>query len=206
MFNTTDIQNFRENQVQKIPKLNGLYILRDWFKAPLYSGASKDTVRSRVRRHLTSARSDLISSCRISVNEIAYVDFFPVADDQIDAAEKYLTTQLNAHRPLFNSQVSQNPDRVEIPQGISYQILPTAEILRMKNNPILVLSHQATMLKNVIDYTINVKNNEAMNRAIKTRTNFYNYHLKHNTDYKWPAKQRKIFDLKVEQFSEVLSV
>ena len=201
MYNTENIQDYREQQVQNIPKQNGLYILRDWFKAPLYSGASKDTVRSRVRRHLTSARSDLISSCRISVNEIAYVDFFPVQDQDIERAEKFLTTQLNAHRPLFNSQVVANPDRVDIPAGISYQILPTEEIQRMKSNPILVLSHQATMLKNVIDYTINVKNNDAMNRAIKTRTNLYNYHLNNNTDYKWPHKNRKIFDLKVTLYN-----
>ena len=48
-------------------------------RGPIYVGQSVDGIRSRVNRHLTSARSDIIANRQIDVWEIAWVWAYPVA-------------------------------------------------------------------------------------------------------------------------------
>ena len=56
----------------------GVYVLCDLDGVPIYVGQSKDGIRARVRRHLTSARSDIIANRQIDPWEIAFVQAFPV--------------------------------------------------------------------------------------------------------------------------------
>jgi hypothetical protein len=58
----------------------GCYVLCDLDRAPIYVGQSVDGIRSRVNRHLTSARSDIIANRQIDVWEIAWVGAYPVKD------------------------------------------------------------------------------------------------------------------------------
>ena len=53
-------------------------MLCDFDQAPIYVGQSVDGIRSRVNRHLTSARSDIIANRQIDVWEIAWVWAYPV--------------------------------------------------------------------------------------------------------------------------------
>ena len=46
---------------------------------PIYVGQSVDGIRSRVNRHLTSARSDIIANRQIDVWEVAFVWAYPVS-------------------------------------------------------------------------------------------------------------------------------
>ena len=54
----------------------------DLDEVPIDVGQSKDGIRSRVSRHLTSARSDIIANRQIDVWEIAYVWAYPIVDVQ----------------------------------------------------------------------------------------------------------------------------
>jgi excinuclease UvrABC nuclease subunit len=63
--------NFRKRAVQQLPRETGVYALCDLDQVPIYVGQSKDGIRSRVARHLTSARSDIIANRQIDVWEIA---------------------------------------------------------------------------------------------------------------------------------------
>ena len=58
----------------------GCYVLCDLDQVPIYVGQSVDGIRSRVNRHLTSARSDIIANRQIDVWEIAWVWAYPVKD------------------------------------------------------------------------------------------------------------------------------
>ena len=52
--------DFRNKACGSLTSEIGVYVLCDLDKTPIYVGQSKDGIRSRVRRHLTSARSDII--------------------------------------------------------------------------------------------------------------------------------------------------
>jgi hypothetical protein len=72
------IQAYRRKQVRQIPTPIGVYALCDLDEVPVYVGQSTDGIQARVRRHLTSARSDVIANRQIDVWEIAYVWAWPV--------------------------------------------------------------------------------------------------------------------------------
>ena len=55
----------------------GCYVLCDLDAVPMYVGQSTNGIRSRVNRHLTSARSDIIANRQIDV-----------ANRKLDQAEK----------------------------------------------------------------------------------------------------------------------
>ena len=73
---------FRKKAMKELPTSTGVYVLCDLDAVPIYVGQSKDGIRSRVSRHLTSARSDIIANRQIDVWEIAYVLAYPIANVQ----------------------------------------------------------------------------------------------------------------------------
>jgi len=77
------VLKFRAKLVKEIPKEIGVYALCDLDDIPVYVGQSVDGIQSRVRRHLTSARSDIIANRQVDVWEIAYVWAWPVTDRNI---------------------------------------------------------------------------------------------------------------------------
>ena len=72
--------NFRKKAVKTLTTAEGVYVLCDLDKTPIYVGQSIEGIRRRVSRHLTSARSDIIANRQIDVWEIAYVHAYPVED------------------------------------------------------------------------------------------------------------------------------
>jgi len=54
--------DFRNKACGRLTGEIGVYVLCPLDKTPMYVGQSKDGIRSRVRRHLTSARSDIIAN------------------------------------------------------------------------------------------------------------------------------------------------
>src|SRR5437868_8492892 len=75
-----NLQKYRRNQLSQLTAEIGVYALCDLDEVPIYVGQSVDGIRARVRRHLTSARSDVIANRQLDVWEIAFVWAWPVAD------------------------------------------------------------------------------------------------------------------------------
>jgi DNA mismatch endonuclease (patch repair protein) len=73
---------FRKDAVGKLTRSIGVYVLCDLDGVPLYVGQSKDGIRGRVARHLTSARSDMIANRQLDVWKIAYVWAYPVHEKE----------------------------------------------------------------------------------------------------------------------------
>lgn len=57
---------FRRNAVRSLTNEVGVYVLCDLDQIPIYVGQSSDGIRARVRRHLTSARSDIIRTDKLT--------------------------------------------------------------------------------------------------------------------------------------------
>ena len=68
---------FRRKAVRTLTNDVGVYVLCDLDQVPIYVAQSADGIRTRVRRHLTSARSDIIANRQIDVWEIAWVWAYP---------------------------------------------------------------------------------------------------------------------------------
>ncbi|XOY57533.1 MAG: GIY-YIG nuclease family protein [Rhodobacterales bacterium] len=109
--------SFRRKAVRTLTNSIGCYVLCDLDQVPLYVGQSRDGIRSRVNRHLTSARSDIIANRQVDVWEIAWVWAYPVANvADIGPLEDALFHCFHPKSALMNGKVPPRPaTAIQIP-------------------------------------------------------------------------------------------
>lgn len=160
---------YRRKAVSDLTNAIGVYVLCDLDQVPIYVGQSTDGIRARVRRHLTSARSDIIANRQIDVWEIAWVWAYPVADkSQIAPLESILFHQYNALSPLMNGTIPPPPPkrhRVPSPTQI-VQVMKDEEIAE-KKDPALRLPRQAERYSEIVGHFLAVKNSRQIARAMR---------------------------------------
>ncbi len=96
---------YRQQQVKTLTHDGGVYVLCDLDEVPMYVGESAD-IQERVRRHLTSARSDVIANRMIDVWEVAYVWTYPVdGKPEAKRVESALFHHFNKKKPLMTGKI-----------------------------------------------------------------------------------------------------
>ncbi|MGH1578944.1 GIY-YIG nuclease family protein [Planktotalea sp.] len=160
-------QDFRKSALAELSDDIGVYALCDLDGVPIYVGQSVDGIRSRVRRHLTSARSDIIANRQVDVWEIAYVWAWPVADRaEIEPLEAALFQRFDAQKPLMNGKVLPNPAfPVSEPSKQSVQVIEEPERQR-RLRPDQRLERQIRQYGILVDYIQTVKSAPHLKRAL----------------------------------------
>ncbi len=161
---------FRRKAVAKLTNKIGVYVLCDLDDVPIYVGQSVDGIRSRVRRHLTSARSDIIANRQIDVWEIAWVRAFPVDDrDEIAIIENTIFHYYDSRQPLMNGKVPPKPTReLAFPEPAQIiQVMSDGEIAE-KRDPALRLPRQAEHYSQIVGHFLAVKNSREIARAMNS--------------------------------------
>lgn len=158
---------YRKAAVGKLPTQFGVYVLCDLDNIPLYVGQSTDGIRSRVARHLTSARSDIIANRQIDVWEIAYVWAYPVnSKSEISDLESALFHELSAQAKLVNGAVPNKVVGIEIPEpSVVVCVIPEDEMIS-RREPARRLPRQASHYSQVVEHFLSVKNSNQIARAI----------------------------------------
>lgn len=161
---------YRRRQVRTLTNKVGCYVLCDLDQVPLYVGQSKDGIRARVNRHLTSARSDIIANRQVDVWEIAWVWAYPVeAVLEITPLETALFYAFHPQSALMNGKVPPAPtggvQAVPDPFQI-VQVMTDAEILE-KADPALRLPQQAEHYSQIVGHFLAVKNSKEIAGAIQ---------------------------------------
>lgn len=160
---------FRRKAVRTLTNEVGCYVLCDLDEVPLYVGQSVDGIRSRVNRHLTSARSDIIANRQIDVWEIAFVWTFPVDDrDLINPLENALFHKYHRRSALMNGKVPPKPaSGYLVPKPFQrVQVMTDAEIAE-KKDPALRLPRQAEHYSQIVGHFLAVKNSKEIAGAIQ---------------------------------------
>lgn len=153
--------------MRNLPAPIGVYALCDLDDVPVYVGRSKDGIRRRVQRHLTSARSDVIANRMIDVWEIAYVHCWPVTkSEHLAPLEAHLFNEFNKKSQLMNGSVMADVKLAfPVPEMTKVQILPTQEIadrLRVQ----LRVSRQAKHFSDFLDHFLGVKDSSELLLAL----------------------------------------
>jgi hypothetical protein len=160
---------FRRKAVRTLTNEIGCYVLCDLDQVPIYVGQSVDGIRSRVNRHLTSARSDIIANRQIDVWEIAWVWAYPVRDKaEIGLLEDDLFHAFNAKSALMNGKVPKpraNPLGPPDPAQ-KIQVMADGEIAE-KKDPALRLPRQAEHYSQIVGHFLAVKNSREIAGAIQ---------------------------------------
>lgn len=177
----SDPIDFRKRAMASIPASPGVYVLCDLDGSPVYVGQSRDGIRRRVSRHLTSARSDIVANKMIDIWEIAFVRAYP-SDGDLDWLEAFLFHHFNDEGDitLFNGST---PPRVigpgQAPEPLVAQVLPDDEIVwrRKLSNRV---ARQAQHFGALLDVFLTVKRESHVARALDghfTRLRMYHAQL-----------------------------
>jgi hypothetical protein len=162
-------QKFKERQLRTLPRTTGVYALCDLDNVPVYVGKSVDAIRDRVRRHLTSARSDVIANRQIDVWEIAYVRAWSIeGSEAIKAFERRLYTAYDRESPLVNGDVLSSDESTPgtFPEPIQVQVMPD-ELVRARKDPSLRFPRQIQHFNQLVDYILNTQDKPHLRRALQ---------------------------------------
>src|SRR5213080_4180765 len=143
-------QKYRRTQLGQLTDEIGVYALCDLDRVPIYVGQSVDGIRTRVRRHLTSARSDVIANRQLDVWEVAFVWAWPMPGplrELITPVECHLANEFHRVKPLMGTIPTPPPGVPQIPDRQEVTILPEAEIIK-RQDPLLRLPRQAMHFSN----------------------------------------------------------
>jgi hypothetical protein len=160
--------DFREQAVSSLTRQIGVYILADLDNVPVYVGGTTDGIRGRVRRHLTSARSDIIVNRQIDVWEIAFVWEYPVSDRAlIKPLEAALFHHFDPQSRLMNGKI---PAKPAVPLPVSepakkVQVLTQEEIGQRLNFELRLL-HQANHYAEIVKHFLTVKRSKDIARVM----------------------------------------
>jgi len=163
-----DIQRYVKGKLEELTNEIGVYVLCDLDGVPIYVGQSTDGIRTRVHRHLTSARSDVIANRQLDVWEVAFVRGYPIQNKEtIAIVEAYLFYQFHSKSPLMNGTIPQKPGELSFDLGEPQivQILPDEEIEDRKR-PEVRLPRQAFHYHILVDHLLKVKDKPILRRAL----------------------------------------
>ena len=158
---------FRKQAVKTLTPKRGVYALCDLDNIPIYVGQSKDGIRQRVARHLTSARSDIIANRQVDVWEIAYVWSYPLDSiGAINELEAGLFHAFNEQSCLMNGAVPLAGRLDPLPEPAQVvQVMTEAEIQERKDAA-QRLPRQAEHYAQIVGHFLAVKNSAQIARAM----------------------------------------
>jgi hypothetical protein len=162
-------QDYKEKRCRILPDSTGVYALCDLDEVPIYVGKSTDGIRTRVRRHLTSARSDVIANRQIDVWEIAFVWAWPIEGaTNIKLLEAHLFHKFDARSPLANGSIPPKPETIgfTLPEQLRVQVMPEDEI-KARLDPVLRFPRQIQHFNQLVDYILNTQDKPHLRRALK---------------------------------------
>jgi hypothetical protein len=154
------VEEFRDEQVARLPTENGTYALCDLDEVPIYVGVTEEGLRKRVQRHLTSARSDVIANRLLDVWEVAYVWAWPESrKDRMLQLEAHFYNKFHRQSSLVNVAVLKDPGDIgSIPEPIRVAVLPEDQI-QLRKRPEIRLPRQAKTFLDLVAHILEVKNN-----------------------------------------------
>ncbi|MCX7559986.1 GIY-YIG nuclease family protein [Sulfitobacter sp. F26204] len=161
-------QDYRSKALTALTNEIGVYALCDLDGQPIYVGQSVDGIRNRVRRHLTSARSDVIANRQIDVWEIAFVWAWPVTDlTEVQPLEDAVFQHYDAEQPLMNgrsltcaAEVAFWPERQEV------QVIEETD-RQLRLDPAQRLPRQIQQYNHLVDYILTVKDAAHLKRSLE---------------------------------------
>lgn len=163
----TDFQ-FRKSAVAQLTREIGVYVLADLDNVPIYVGQSRDGIRQRVQRHLTSARSDIIANRQIDIWEVAFVWAYPSLDKtMLDPLEAQLFHAFDPVSQLVNGKIPPHPGGEVAPPDPTQiiQVMTDAE-LADKRAPEQRLPRQASHYAAIVDHFLTIKDSSEVLRAM----------------------------------------
>ncbi len=141
----------------------GVYALCDLDEIPFYVGQTVSTrergIRGRVRRHVTSARSDIIANRQIDVWEIAYVWAWPLPiASEVNLLERQIYEQIRRNGTLVAGKSLATPSNVlsSLPPYQRTMVRSESEVAK-RRDVVIRLPRQLFHIQQLLDVMLDRK-------------------------------------------------
>lgn len=150
----------------------GVYAFYDYDGEPIYVGQTRESLRTRIRRHLTNQRTDAVSMSVLDPFEVAEIEMWPFwseqellnanQDDSVESDKGIaLKAALNAaeytaydnllQQSTFKAVLNEKPpaetNRIQLPTSMRVSIVPEEVYNRRKHPDIRIAQRAATIAR-----------------------------------------------------------
>ncbi len=167
----------------------GVYAFFDYDGEPIYVGQTRESLGSRIGRHLTNQRTDAVAMSVLDPFEVMSVKVWPLpeyqfvngdpkrveaarhASDHLNKLERTVFTQLieaSQFRRILNEKDPPLVDLIELPASISGQIVP-AEVQELRAHPDVRIARRAQTIARLTQIIAGRDVKVGLRRALATQ-------------------------------------
>lgn len=137
---------------------HGVCLFYDYDDEPIYVGQSRESLRGRIRRHLTNQRTDAVAMSVLDPFEVAEIEMWPFwelnwrdARETLNRAE--YTIYQNALKEskfsvILNEKEIKAEVEIKLPKSVRVSVLPTS-LRRQREHPDIRLARRARTIANL---------------------------------------------------------
>ena len=133
----------------------GIYLFYDYDGEPIYVGQTRESLRVRIRRHLTNQRTDAVAMSVLDPFEVAEVEMWPFweepDDEVLDRAEYTVYCQAleqSKFGAVLNEVVPHETEKICLPDSMRLRIL-AHEPQDEREHPDIRLARRAQTMANL---------------------------------------------------------
>lgn len=150
--------DYEDEQGRKIGDAkHGVYAFFDYDEEPIYVGQTKESLRTRIRRHLTGQRADAVAKRVLDPYEVSAIEMWPFWE--VKGSESEVKELLNRaeytvyQRVIENSKFKEvlnegeiaESEIIDLPDGFRFPIVPD-EIRKVQSHPDIRLARRAWVI------------------------------------------------------------
>jgi hypothetical protein len=150
------ILNIKDSQGRRIGGAKyGVYAFFDYDGEPIYIGQTMESLRTRIRRHLTNQRTDAVAMNVLDPYEVAEIEVWPFwglekkdAKDVLAAAEYTVYQRVleqSALKAVLNEKDIPERDLIELPESHRSRVVPDEVFERLKHPDTRIARRASTM-------------------------------------------------------------
>lgn len=163
----------------------GVYAFFDYDDEPIYVGQTKETLRTRIRRHLTNQRTDAVAMSVLDPFEVCSIAVWPIPEFQhagtgdtdvrkkhLDALEYGVFQQLlkdSEFNAILNEKDPPQPQvKIKIPPSHKAKVVPEA-VSALRDHPDLRIARRAMTLSRLAQVICERKVGKGLRRVLLTQ-------------------------------------
>ena len=138
----------------------GVYAFYDYDGEPIYVGQTKESLRSRIGRHLTNQRTDAVAMNVLDPFEVAEIQVWPIPEEGYSEAElrqllnrvEYAVFQKvlreSKLRAVLNEKDIPPAKRIKLPRSYRGKIIPD-DLFELRKHPDTRIARRASTIANL---------------------------------------------------------
>ena len=130
---------------------HGVYLFYDYDGEPIYVGQSRESLRGRIRRHLTNQRTDAVAMSILDPFEVAEIEMWPFWDLGSSEAREILnraeftiyqkSLKESKFSVILNEKEIKSTEEIALPKSVRVSVLPLS-LRRQREHPDIRLARR----------------------------------------------------------------